>query len=67
MQTNNQADLPASKLLESLNVGDRVETTRAYSYMNFQRGIFHKLNPDKRIVVMQSKFKDGVTIIMRAE
>jgi len=44
-----------------------VESNKAYSYLNTQRTIFQKLNPDKRIVLSKSKFKEGVTIIMRAE
>ncbi len=67
MQNINYCDLPAPKLLDSLEVGDRVESTRAHSYLNFQRNVFHRLNPDKRIVILKSKFKEGVNIIMRAE
>lgn len=67
MQTQEKDNLSATRLLESLDVGDRVESTRAYSYLNFQRSVFHRINPDRRVILMKSKFKKGVTIIMRAE
>lgn len=67
MQQSNQCNKSATKLLESLDVGGRVESKKAYSYLNTQRTIFQKMNPDRRIVLSKSKFKEGVTIIMRAE
>ncbi|SEG75356.1 hypothetical protein [Sphingobacterium lactis] len=67
MQKDQSCILSATKILESLDVGGRVESDKAYSYLNTQRTIFQKLNPDRRIVLSKSKFKEGVTIIMRAE
>lgn len=67
MQKQQSCSVSATKLLESLDVGGRIESHKAYSYLNTQRTIFQKLNPDRRIVLSKSKFKEGVTIIMRAE
>lgn len=67
MHNNLHCSVSATKLLESLDIGGRIESDKSYTYLNQQRTIFHKLNPGRRIVIVQSKFKTGVTIIMRAE
>lgn len=59
--------ISATKLFEGLTLGGREEDSRNYDYLNRERAVFHKLNPTKRIILSKSKFKEGVTIIMRAE
>lgn len=67
MTNHLKGSLSATKLFESLPIGGRSEDTRNYDYLNRERSIFHRVNPDRRIVLSKSKFKEGVTIIMRAE
>lgn len=67
MTITQNCKLSATKLLESLDVGGRQEDTRSYDYLNKARGLFHKLNPEKRIAIFESKFKEGVNIIIRVE
>lgn len=67
MTTKLENKLSATKLFENLPIGGREEDNRNYDYLNRERATFHKLNPDRRIILSKSKFKKGVTIIMRAE
>lgn len=55
------------KLFESLKIGGRSEDTRHINHIRREQAVFKKVHPDRHVLVMKSKFKEGVTIIMRAE
>ncbi|GEM_PF-1750338 len=67
METTTNRSISATKLFETLSVGGRVEDSRSINYLRREQAVFKRIFPDRHIVVMQSKFKEGVTIIMRAE
>jgi len=67
MQKNINSNLSATKLFESLDIGSRIEDTRTINYLRREQAVFKRIFPERHIVVMKSKFKDGISIIMRAE
>lgn len=67
MKKNSSDDLSAIKLFESLDVGGRKEDSRTINYLRREQAVFKKIFPDRHIVVMKSKFKEDINIIMRAE
>lgn len=67
MKKNTNYGLSAPKLLESLNIGDRIEDKRSINHLQKEQAVFKKIYPYRHIVVMKSKFKNDVNIIMRAE
>jgi len=60
-------ELSVFKLLEGLKIGGRLEDTRHINHIRREQAVFKKVHPDRHVAVMRSKFKEGVTIIMRAE
>lgn len=54
-------------VFDNMKLGDRIEDNRSHDYLNRERSYFHKRYLDRRIVIVKSKFKKGVNIIMRAE
>ncbi len=67
MKKNEKEVLSVTKLMESLNVGDRAEDCRTINYLRKEQALFKRVYPDRHIVVMKSKFRSDVNIIMRAE
>ena len=57
----------ALAIFSGMEIGDRVECLYPHGEINLQRWLFNKDYPDVRLVIVKSKFKEGVNIIMRAE
>lgn len=55
------------ELMESLEVGGSIHDHRATAYVRRKQSEFNKAYPDRHVSVMQSKTKEGKTIILRVE
>lgn len=67
MSTTKNCSETATQIFKNLEIGGRVESSKSIGYLRRQQAAFNMYHPERHIVVMKSKLRDGVTIIMRAE